>query len=272
MAAKKRPQLFVSVTDRVRRMPWLYKTLIGVGIPLWVVASFYAAQLLLVAAVYGLTWAGIDFGLLRESVFETILSGAMYALTLVIVVGVPLLIWRRRPSIKDMGFKDVLPLWRDVALAPPVFVGAMVSSSLALALVGQLLPGLNIETEQEVGFELVSQRYELLLAYITLAVIGPILEEVLFRGYLHGVLRKRLSKWVTIGITAATFSALHLGIGQLADWQWNVAIDTFVLSLWLGFMRERTGTIWVPIFVHMIKNTLAFYILFVAPSMPTGGM
>jgi membrane protease YdiL (CAAX protease family) len=47
--------------------------------------------------------------------------------------------------------------------------------------------------------------------------------------------------------------------------QWNVAIDVFSLSLIMCGLREITGNIWAGALLHMLKNGLAFYILFINP-------
>jgi len=60
-------------------------------------------------------------------------------------------------------------------------------------------------------------------------------------------------------VTSLVFAAVH--------GQWNVAIDTFALSLVLCALREVTGTIWAGILLHMFKNAIAFYVLFIYPVM-----
>jgi membrane protease YdiL (CAAX protease family) len=45
--------------------------------------------------------------------------------------------------------------------------------------------------------------------------------------------------------------------------QWNVGVDVFVLSMVACSLREVTGSIWAGILLHMLKNALAFYIIFV---------
>ena len=94
-----------------------------------------------------------------------------------------------------------------------------------------------------------------MLAFITLVVIAPVAEEVLFRGYLYGKLKKYVPVWAAILITSALFGLIH--------GTWNVAVDTFALSIILCLLRESTGGIWASILLHMIKNGIAFYFLFI---------
>jgi membrane protease YdiL (CAAX protease family) len=74
---------------------------------------------------------------------------------------------------------------------------------------------------------------------------------------LYGKLKNRVP-----AVVAAIVTSLLFG---LAHFQWNVAIDVFILSLILCALRSLTGSIWAGVLVHVIKNSLAYYLLFVAP-------
>jgi membrane protease YdiL (CAAX protease family) len=110
---------------------------------------------------------------------------------------------------------------------------------------------------QETGFQRLTQYYEYALAFVTLIIVAPLAEEILFRGFLYGKLRKRMPLWVAMLITSALFGLIH--------GQWNVGLDVFALSIVLCSLREITGSIWAGILLHMIKNSIAFFIIFIAP-------
>lgn len=59
-------------------------------------------------------------------------------------------------------------------------------------LIKQFIPGFNIEQRQQVGFNpsTITTQFELILVYFTLAVLAPVAEETLFRGYLFGKMRR----------------------------------------------------------------------------------
>jgi len=119
------------------------------------------------------------------------------------------------------------------------------------------LPWVDIEQAQETGISSPSAP-DLALAFMLFVVIAPIVEEVIFRGYLYAKVRKNLSAWATIIIVSVLFGAAHM--------QWNVGINVFVLSIVMCVGREMTGSIWPGILMHMLKNGLAFYFLFIAKS------
>ena len=107
--------------------------------------------------------------------------------------------------------------------------------------------------------------WQYVLAFMTMVVLAPLAEEMLFRGYLYGKLRKAAPIWVSILVASLAFGLAHLWVGGTAL-QWAVTIDTFVLSLMLCALREYTGAIWAGVLLHAIKNGLAFYLLFVNPN------
>jgi membrane protease YdiL (CAAX protease family) len=63
--------------------------------------------------------------------------------------------------------------------------------------------------------------------------------------------------WLAILITSTLFGLIHGA--------WNVGIDTFALSIVLCVVRLKTGSLWASILIHMTKNAIAFYLLFINP-------
>jgi membrane protease YdiL (CAAX protease family) len=59
------------------------------------------------------------------------------------------------------------------------------------------------------------------------------------------------------------FAVAHLQFGSGAPLLWIAAIDTFVLSLFLIYLKDKTDSLWAPILLHMLKNFIAFMALFV---------
>jgi uncharacterized protein len=85
-------------------------------------------------------------------------------------------------------------------------------------------------------------------AFLKVAVIAPIVEELIFRGLiLHG-LRKNYTATTAIFISALLFSLFHLN-----PWQMPA---TFVLGLLLGWIMLRTRNIILAILGHSLNNFL----------------
>ncbi|MBQ6393939.1 CPBP family intramembrane metalloprotease, partial [Candidatus Saccharibacteria bacterium] len=83
----------------------------------------------------------------------------------------------------------------------------------------------------------------------------PIAEEVIFMGWLYGKLRSRMGMIMAIFITSVLFCIIQ--------GQWNVGVNVFAMSIVLCGLREVTGTIYAGILLHMVKNGIAFYLLYV---------
>ena len=72
-------------------------------------------------------------------------------------------------------------------------------------------------------------------------------------------MRRKMSAVPAILIVSLLFGLVH--------GQWNVGVVVFTMSIAMCLIRELTGTIWGGILVHMIKNGLAFYALYVNPGL-----
>lgn len=230
---------------------WLIAAIAG-----WVCVGFVVASVLVGGVMRGLVSLGVSFTNIDATVLNSVLAACVYGLSLAIVIGVPWLVKRYQTGRADLGLTR-LPEWFDLLLAPAGFVIYLLASGLVMYVVSQLVPGFNAAQQQDIGFTNVAKQYELLLAFVTLVIIAPLAEEMLFRGYLYGKLRKNVPIWAAMLATSALFGLLH--------GQWNVGIDVFVLSLVMCTLREITGSIWAGVLVHMTKNGLAFFLLFIYP-------
>jgi membrane protease YdiL (CAAX protease family) len=248
-----KPDVDAPTPRKPRSRRWL-----AFALPFWTLASFGLAQVVLVGVLYGLRYVGVSFATINQPVFSATVAACTYLLTLAIVIALPWWLKKYRVSRQDIGLTR-LPSWMDIGLAPAGFVVYLIGSIAFITLIGAFVPSLDLQQAQDTGFGNLSYRYEYVVAFMTLVIIAPIAEEILFRGYLYGKLRKVVPVWVAVLIVSVVFGAVH--------GQWNVALDVFVLSIVLCSLREVTGNIWAGMLLHMLKNSLAFYLLFVNPTL-----
>lgn len=167
----------------------------------------------------------------------------------------------RRLSFRDIGLWG--PRLSDAGLALialVVYISVFVTAASVLRL---LLPGLDLDQKQDLGFDDATGAH-LVLTFGLLVIVAPIVEEVMMRGLLFTSLRRQTPFWLAAVITSLLFAVLHLGGGEVgAGPLWIAAIDTMVLSLVLCYLRERTGRLWASIGLHMLKNSVAFMSLFI---------
>lgn len=225
-------------------------------LPLWVYISFLLAQAIIGGILQVLVSLNFPISSFNETILTTVLAAVIYITTLIVVIGLPWLIIKRRTSRTELGLSRSL-IWSDIIMAPIGLVVYFILSSFLAFMAVSLLPWFDGNQVQDTGFNQLSQNYEYLLAFVTLVVIAPIAEEALFRGYLLGNLIKFVPVWVAILVTSLLFGFIHGA--------WNLAIDTFALSIVLCLLRLRTNSLWAPILLHMSKNGIAFYLLFINP-------
>lgn len=232
----------------------------AVVVPSWVVCGFLVAQLVVGSLIWLLNVMNVPLASLNESVFTTGVAALIYLITLLIVIGLPWVVRKKSISLEDIGLHR-LPSWMDIWMAPAGFIVYLLLSAVFIYIAMALLPGFDVGEAQETGFSQLNLRYEYILAFFTLVVVAPIAEEVLFRGYLFGRLQKFVPVWIAILVTSVLFGLVHGA--------WNVAIDTFALSIVMCVLRVSTGSLWAPILLHMTKNGIAFYVLFINPTLLT---
>lgn len=167
----------------------------------------------------------------------------------------------RPASRNELGLTGT-PTWTDIGLAPVGFIVATLLAAL-LAAVFSVFPWFDVEQTQNIGFSAYLAGFDRIIAFVILVVVAPIAEELIFRGWLYGKLRAVLSTkladvWsmvISILLVSVLFGIIHL--------QWNVGVNVFAMSVALCGLREITGTIYAGILTHMLKNGVAFYLLYV---------
>jgi membrane protease YdiL (CAAX protease family) len=231
---------------------------------LFIVLIYYASQILagILLSVYpglrhwsnsqALDWLNDSVG--AQFVFillaEACSIGAIY-----------LFLKRYKLGFAAIGLKR--PRWSDLFhgfLAVPVY---FILYLLTVGIVSHFVPSLNVNQQQEIGFSSVQGALPLILTFISLVILPPLAEEIMVRGFLYSTLKKAMPAIAAVVLTSLLFAGAHLPEGGAAGPLYIAALDTFVLSLVLIYLREKTGSLWASITLHAIKNGVAFLALFV---------
>lgn len=241
---------------------------------LWVAASIISAQLL----VGGIMLSFLGKEDFSQPVSTAIYSAVSYAIAMLLIIFVPPFLkrcWHKNhypkkakrkfppkfATRKELGLQNLVT-WTDIGLAPIGYVVYLIVG-IFLASIFSFFPWFDANQAQDVGFSIYMTGGDRLIAFVTLVVIAPIAEEIIFRGYLYDKIRVKLSTITTDIISIVISSLLVSVLFGLIHMQWNVGLNVFALSLVLCALREITGTIYSGILLHMIKNGLAFYLLYV---------
>ncbi|HUS26811.1 MAG TPA: CPBP family intramembrane glutamic endopeptidase [Nevskiaceae bacterium] len=227
------------------------------------VLSFVVAQLIgsIVVVLYPhiRNWNAAQANAWADSI------GAQFSYVLLSEVLILLVLWLflrwRKAGWRLLGFSR-WPQWRDLGYAAIGAVGYFALYLVVLGVVGALTD-INVQQEQDIGFQHVAGGAALVMTFVSLVVLPPIVEETVFRGFLFGGLRKQLPFVVAAIATSLLFAAPHLLESGDSSLLWVAGVDTFVLSMVLCALREKTGALWASIGVHAIKNGIAFFVIFI---------
>ena len=209
----------------------------------------------------------ISLPLQVNAAVETTLAAALgYSFAILIVIGIPLLIRKKKPDYKLLGLHR-LPQWSDIGLGALSILPYFLFASVIVWLGTEVLRFIDPSVGQQVSFTNLYQQIEYVVAFITLVIMAPFAEELLFRGYFQGRATKKLGKFFGVIIVAIVFGLMHLvGVTETGIvLQWGAAADTFSLGIIAGVLRLLTGSIWASVVLHAIKNGIAYYFLFIAP-------
>jgi membrane protease YdiL (CAAX protease family) len=95
------------------------------------------------------------------------------------------------------------------------------------------------------------------LSLLGIGIIAPISEEFYFRGLLQGWLKGRFSFWPRILLSAALFGLAHFDT-------LSVAVSAVVMGLVNAVALEKSKSLWLPVFLHMLTNSFALIVLYLS--------
>lgn len=101
---------------------------------------------------------------------------------------------------------------------------------------------------KQIFLELSSQNG--VLAFITIVVAAPVLEELIFRGIILDGLLKKYSPLKSIVVSSLLFGLVHLN-----PWQF---ITATLIGFFSGWVYYRTQKLTLSIIIHMANNLFAF--------------
>ena len=161
--------------------------------------------------------------------------GAFFAIGfLAVVVAVAPL---GRAAIPALGLRGAH--WKYIVF------GALGTMALSVA-VSQV--GLQPEGMKQV-LDIVRDIHQLALSLLLLAVLAPLVEELVFRGLLYGWLAGRWGKNVGWIVSSLAFAAAHTEPAHI--------ILVFPLGLLFGWLRQRTDSLLPSLVAHIANNSLA---------------
>jgi membrane protease YdiL (CAAX protease family) len=155
--------------------------------------------------------------------------------------------------------------WTKPGPFSPVSLAAI---GLGLSLIVILLQRALLTPDVETPFDKLQDDPASRIAVALMSVtLGPIVEELLFRGFLQPVLVRAIGVFPGILLTSCLFGALHLTQNAFI-WQSGALIT--LVGFVLGTVRHLSGSTKASTIVHIAYNSLPFMALMVDSNPLTG--
>ena len=127
------------------------------------------------------------------------------------------------------------------------FLGIGVAMQVALVFVERFLP-----FPKQTPFEELLRRHAAVILIAVFAVtMGPLMEELFFRGFLYPVLARRFGVIAGISVTALGFGLMH---ASQYGYSWASVLVICLVGVVLGLVRARTNSVASGFLVHMAYN------------------
>jgi len=152
-----------------------------------------------------------------------------------------------RTIVKDffMAFFNLLAVW------PLILAAVTVTIYLA-----KLFTNQDYQMQQHQQLEMITEYPQLpvrIMIVFVAVVIAPLLEEMMFRGFVQTTIRSflniRNSAWPAIAASSVFFALMH---ADPSHWP-----SLFILGVCLGYSYEKSGSLFRPIFIHLFFNTIS---------------
>jgi membrane protease YdiL (CAAX protease family) len=234
----------------------------------WMAADAVAGLAILAAALVVMRKNG---SFAPKQIVETLPGDFTFVVTSTTVAAVVALsvLWRYTKRIHPNSFAVYLPAVSRRVLALAALSG-VVAMAIELALESGIKQGLGIALPISVTEQAINPKTwtQLAVAMICLAGIVPFFEEVLFRGYLFGWLKRVLPLWPAILVSAAVFAAFHgLYVSRGGFSGWFGTAEIFGIGILLAWWAARTNSLRPGIAAHGIINAVSFAFGFFLPGL-----
>jgi membrane protease YdiL (CAAX protease family) len=149
--------------------------------------------------------------------------------------------------IKDffMAILHLLAVWPLILAAVTVTI-----------FIAKMFADQDYQMQQHQQLEMITEYTQLplrIMIVFVAVVIAPLLEELMFRGFVQTTIRSfiniRNSAWPAIAASSVFFAIMHADPGH-----WP---SLFILGVCLGYSYEKSGSLLRPIFIHLFFNAIS---------------
>jgi len=232
------------------------------------IVSWVGAMFLLMSKA--ITYRGDDTQKMAES-FTSALSGSTFmSVSLLIYSIISILIfvpwWKKKRVTFDargMSFRGFRIVRMVIGIILFV-IGAQIVANYLVSFLSAVFPKELVRYSKLMKSAGLDRMSLTPVMAIYTAVLGPITEELAFRGLSLGYLKKSLPSFALANIVQALlFGFIHLNFIQGAY--------AFMIGLLLGYVAHRTGSLLLSMVLHICFNSSSFILQAVSPKAINGG-
>ncbi|MFT4660974.1 MAG: membrane protease YdiL (CAAX protease family) [Patiriisocius sp.] len=173
-----------------------------------------------------------------EVVWPTALVGGIFGISAVFLC----VRFKKGSKIKDYLALNI-PDIKQVLL----WIGIMILFLFSFEYAAKFFPDLESDFMQKV----MESTTKPVMLLISIGIIAPIFEELIFRGFLYkGLEQSRLGPHAAVWITSILFAIIH------TQYSLSIVILIIPMALVMGYSRMYTKSIWTPILLHIFNNSL----------------
>ncbi|MCU1434180.1 MAG: abortive infection protein [Pseudarthrobacter sp.] len=173
-------------------------------------------------------------------------------------VGILAVIAARRVMARDLRVLATRP-WFTLLMIPTAVIAMMILTAIVVTAAGGVQTSAN-----QAGLQELMQQVPAWLMVPVVVIVGPFVEEYIFRHLLIGKLSRKLNIWLCCALSVVLFAALHI-VGQEAI-TLPALLPYLAMGATLVFVYVWTGrNLMFAYFVHAAKNLLAVVFIYAIP-------
>jgi uncharacterized protein len=217
---------------------WGYWATLGWAVVAFLAGQFIAFGLLLVLHIG-------DWNVLLQTPFDGELVTLFILISNPVTIGALALAVRLAHGNQIEYFALHRPQRRDVTLGIGCLVALIAVCDALLYLSGRTL----VTPFQLQSYTTAAAEGWLLPMFAAAVLVAPAGEEIMFRGFLfRGWARSERSAWPAIVVISLLWAMLHV------QYDWTGMLQIFVIGLFLGWMRLRSGSTVLTFVLHALFN------------------
>jgi uncharacterized protein len=204
----------------------------------WIILIVYIAMQFSSLVGIPLFLFGFKYFGINQSLAVPLWLLASFTIALVIII------LMLRKEMNNRSFRKDGSIGNNVIWAIAGIFLALFAQYVA-AIIENLL-GVEMGSENTKGILAIIEAFP--LAIIVTSIIGPILEEIVFRKIIFGSLHNRYNFFISALISSVIFAAAHMEFQHILLYS--------AMGFTFAFLYVKTKSIFVPIFAHVSMNTL----------------